>query len=413
MVDTKQFNPLPLLSVKGGLDSSLALISAELENYFNAGWTGNEHLKLAHEELHRTVGVLQMLSLEGLAVFSREFETVLQEMLMQQQAPTSLHRDTLRGAMLALTQYLDSLADGASNTALRLFYSYQELHQLRGLETAFEVDLFFPEFGVELPAEVLDVPLVKSAAESIKKARAQYQRSLLKWLRQDNPAQSLLSMRAAVQAVMACAPQDQHRAFWWIATGLLDCLIHDGLPAELNANKLLARVDLQMKSMAEQKTRDTEYNTTCGMQYILARSHSVSETVDKIKQTYVLDSYLPEEQPLPYAEVVQVLEQMHSALTATQETHEQCVKGDAECGKRFIEQLEELHNLSERLDKDTLQFLCKQMLNVVSDLDDADAMHRIKMEIAMSLLLLGSGIDRYQHLDARFQAKAVTSQFPF
>ena len=402
MIDTKQFNPLPLLSVKGGLDSSLAQISAELENYFNAGWSGNEHLKLAHEELHRAVGVLQMLSLEGLAVFSKEFETVLQEMLMQQQAPTSLHRDTLRGAMLALTQYLDSLADGASNTALRLFYSYQELHQLRGLETAFEVDLFFPEFGVELPAEVLDVPLVKSAAESVKKARAQYQRALLKWLRQDNPAQSLLSMRAAVQTVMACAPQDQHRAFWWIATGLLDCLIHDGLPAELNANKLLARVDLQMKSMAEQKTRDTEYNTTCGMQYILARSHSVSETVDKIKQTYVLDSYLPEEQPLPYAEVVQVLEQMHSALTAAQETHEQCVKGDAECGKRFIEQLEELHNLSERLDKDTLQFLCKQMLNVVSDPDDADAMHRIKMEIAMSLLLLGSGIDRYQHLDARF-----------
>lgn len=402
MVDTKQFNPLPLLSVKGGLDSSLALISAELENYFNAGWSGNEHLKLAHEELHRAVGVLQMLSLEGLAVFSREFETVLQEMLMQQQAPTSLHRDTLRGALLALTQYLDSLADGASNTALRLFYSYQELHQLRGLETAFEVDLFFPEFGVELPAEVLDVPLVKSAAESVKKARAQYQRALLKWLRQDNPAQSLLSMRAAVQTVMACAPQDQHRAFWWIATGLLDCLIHDGLPAELNANKLLARVDLQMKSMAEQKTRDTEYNTTCGMQYILARSHSVSETVDKIKQTYVLDSYLPEEQPLPYAEVVQVLEQMHSALTATQETHEQCIKGDAECGKRFIAELEELHNLSERLDKDTLQFLCKQILNVVSDPDDADAMHRLKMEIAMSLLLLGNGIDRYQHLDTRF-----------
>ena len=37
MVDTKQFNPLPLLSVKGGLDSSLAQISAELENYLTRG----------------------------------------------------------------------------------------------------------------------------------------------------------------------------------------------------------------------------------------------------------------------------------------------------------------------------------------------------------------------------------------
>ena len=360
MVDTKQFNPLPLLSVKAGLDSSMAQISSELELYFAEGWAGNQHLRLAQDELHRAVGVLQMLSLEGLAVFSRELETVLQEMLAQLQAPTTMHRDTLRGAMLALSQYLDALADGASNTALRLFYSYQELHQLRGLESAFEVDLFFPEFGVELPAEVLDVPLVPAALASVKKARAQYQRALLKWLRQDNPAQSLRTMRATVQAVMACAPQDQQRAFWWIATGLLDCLIHDGLPAELNANKLLARIDLQMKSMVENKQRDTEYNTTCGMQYMLARSQPVSETVDKIKQTYELKTYLPETQPLSHGEAVQVLGQMHALLLEAQEVLEQCVKGDDECGKRYTEKLEHLCNLSEGLDRDTLQFLCKQ-----------------------------------------------------
>jgi hypothetical protein len=34
MVDSKLFNPLPLLSVKDGLDSSLAQIGSELENYF-------------------------------------------------------------------------------------------------------------------------------------------------------------------------------------------------------------------------------------------------------------------------------------------------------------------------------------------------------------------------------------------
>lgn len=412
MVDTKQFNPLPLLSVKNGLDSSLAQISAELEQYFAEGWAGNAHLQLAHDELHRAVGVLQMLSLEGLAVFSRELETVLQEMLAQQQAPSSMHRDTLRGAMLALTQYLDALADGASNTALRLFYSYQELHQLRGLESAFEVDLFFPEFGVELPAEVLAVPLVPAALASVKKARAQYQRALLKWLRQDNPAQSLRTMRATVQAVMACAPQDQQRAFWWIATGLLDALIHDGLPAELNANKLLARIDLQMKSMVENTQRDSEYNTTCNMQYMLARSQPVSETVDKIKQTYELGAYLPETQPLSHGETAQILEQMRDQLHEAQEILEQCVKGDADCSKRFTEKLGQIYALSEHLDRDTLQFLCKQMHNAVADTENADAIHNIRMEMAMAMLLLGSGIDRYQRLGSQFHEQArMLAQF--
>ncbi|MGV8934886.1 MAG: Hpt domain-containing protein, partial [Gallionellaceae bacterium] len=409
MADNKQFNPLPLLSVKSGLDSSLLQIGAELELYFAEGWAGREHLQLAHDELHRGVGVLQMLSLEGLAVFCKELETVLQEMLAQQQAPTNMHRDTLRGALLALTQYLDALADGASNTALRLFYSYQELHQLRGLESAFEVDLFFPEFGVELPSEVLNVPLVPAALTSVKKARAQYQRALLKWLRQDNPEQSLLAMRNTVQAVMACAPQDQHRAFWWIATGLLDCMIHDGLPAELNANKLLARIDLQMKSMVENTQRDSEYNTTCNMQYMLARSHPVSETVDKIKQTYELDAYLPETQPLSHGEAGKILAQMREQLIDAQEMLELCVIGDAESNKRFTEKLEQLHTLSEELDRDTLQFLCKQMHTAVANPDDPDAVHRIKMEMAMAMMLLSNGIENYLRLGSLFhdQVKLV------
>jgi chemosensory pili system protein ChpA (sensor histidine kinase/response regulator) len=412
MADNKQFNPLPLLSVKNGLDSSLLQIGSELELYFAAGWTGKEHLQLAHDELHRAVGVLQMLSLEGLAVFCKELETVLQEMLAQQQAPTNMHRDTLRGALLALTQYLDALADGASNTALRLFYSYQELHQLRGLESAFEVDLFFPEFGVELPSEVLNVPLVPAALSSVKKARAQYQRALLKWLRQDNPEQSLKTMRATVQAVMACAPQDQHRAFWWIATGLLDCLIHDGLPAELSANKLLARIDLQMKSMVENTQRDSEYNTTCNMQYMLARSHPVSETVDKIKQTYELGAYLPETLPLSHGEASKILALMREQLNEAQEMLELCAVGDVESNKRFAEKLEQLHTLSEELDRDTLQFLCKQMHIAVSNSDDADAVHKIKMEMAMAMMLLSNGIDNYLRIGSLFHDQVrLVNQF--
>ena len=400
MADSKQFNPLPLLSVKSGLDSSLQQINTELEQYFSEGWAGSEHLQAAHDELHRAVGVLQMLSLEGLAVFSREFETVLQEMLAQQQAPSNMHKDTLRGALIALIQYLDALADGASNTALRLFYSYQELHQLRGLESAFEVDLFFPEFGVELPAEVLSVPLQNAALDVVKKARAQYQRALLKWLRQDNADQSLRTMRATVQTVMSCAPQDQQRAFWWIATGLLDCLIHDSLPAELSANKLLARIDLQMKSMVEKTQRESEYNTTCGMQYMLARSQSVSETVGKIKQTYVLDTYLPAEPPLSHNESAQVLEQMQHVLTEAQEILEHCAKGDTDGSMQYTEKLAELQGLSEKLDKDTLQFLCKHMYNAVADTDNPNALENIRMELAIGMLLLGDGMDRYQRLNA-------------
>jgi hypothetical protein len=161
----------------------------------------------------------------------------------------------------------------------------------------------------------------------------------------------------------------------------------------------------------EKTQRDSEYNTTCSMQYMLARSHSVSETVDKIKQTYVLGTYLPEEQPLSHGETAQVLEQMRELLNAAQEVLEQCEKGNADCSKRFVEQLAQLYNLSELLDRDTLQFLSKQMHHIVADSEDADAVHRAKMEMAMAMLLLSNGIEHYQRLGSQFkeQVPQVTS----
>jgi len=61
---------LPLLSVKSELDSSLATISRELEDFFTSG-QNSQSLTDAIAELHRVSGVLQMLQLRGLGVVLR------------------------------------------------------------------------------------------------------------------------------------------------------------------------------------------------------------------------------------------------------------------------------------------------------------------------------------------------------
>lgn len=410
MVDIRQFNSLPLLSAKPGLDNSLKIVSRELEAYFAEGLAGAAHLRDALAELHRATGVLRILSLDGVAVFCKEFETVITEITQQSQDPSSMQREVVLGALQALTHYLDALANGAPNAALRLFYTYQELQQLRGVESAFEVDLFFPDLDVSLPAAILDIPLSDAAAVQIKSSRAQYQQSLLKWLRQDNPVESLRAMRSAVQEVMSCVPPSQERAFWWIASGLLDCLILDGLPPELSAKKLLGRIDLQMKSLADNGHAD-EYATTCEMLYMIGRSHSVSDTVEEIKQHYALASYLPEEPPLPPGEVELVLDQMRHHLNQAQEILERCAKGDVATSQNLVEQLERLYALSEQLDHNTLQFLCKQLYSAIALPDDPEAVHNVKTEISIGLILLGNGIEHYLSLGNNFHEQArIVSQ---
>ena len=293
MSQTAQFNSLPLLSVKPGLADSLDQVSRDLERYFAAPATAQDALQNAVVELHRNYGVLRMISLDGVAVYCAELEKLLQEFITARLTPTPLHRELSLRALTAMMHYLDALADGATNAALRLFPQYQELQQARGVEMAFEVDLFFPELKVDLPSSVLSVPTASDAPVRIKAARAQYQQALLKWLRQDKPVAALQGMRTAVMTVMSCLPQDQSRAFWWIAAGLMDSLVYDGLPPELNAKSMFSRLDSRMKALLEGSQVEA-YATTCEMLYLLARSHAVSELVNGIKLTYALDDYLPE-----------------------------------------------------------------------------------------------------------------------
>jgi chemosensory pili system protein ChpA (sensor histidine kinase/response regulator) len=399
-----QFNALPLLTVKPGLDESLGKVSQALEQFFAGNGDSSGELQAAIDELHRLRGVLQMLSLEGLIVYCSELEKLLQEIADNVLQFTPVHQASIRRALFALTHYLDALADGAPNTALRLFNQYQEILQARGIETAFEVDLFFPELDVELPEWVQEIPLQDEAQAHIRSIRSQYQQALLKWLRNDNTADALQTMRTAVLGATGCADARQ-RDFWWVAGGLLDCLIYDGLPPELNARKILGRIDLQMKALADGKEQDTR-PVLFEMLYLVARSHAVSDTVDEIKRIYALDDYLPEEPPLPPSEIEEVLDQVRTLLKHMEESWERCVRDEAEACKTFGEQAAELHSLSERLDRNTLQFLCKQIHNISGHTDEPERAQRVALDMAMALLLTVSGAEHYTHLGSGFQEQA-------
>ena len=400
MTSSAQFNALPLLSVKPALDEALDKIGSALEQYFGANGENPGALQEAIGELHRANAVLRMLSLDGAMVFCGEMEKLLQEFASGALQPSPMHQEVLQRALLIFTHYLGSLAEGAPNVALRLFDPYQELLQARGIESAFAVDLFFPDLNVDLPPRIVDMAQEADAQARVKAARGRYQQALLKWLRQEQPADALQALRAAVTSVMACVPPGQ-RAFWWVASGLLDCMYYDGLPPELNAKKLLGRIDLRMKALAEGAEAD-ERATLNEMLYLVASSHAVSETVEEIKQRYALDAYLPEEPPLPPGETAQVLEQMRGLLNTCEETWERCVMQDeAACGA-FAGQAEQLHALSERLDRNTLQLLCKQVHTAAGHVADADYRMRIRIDMAAALILLGGGVMHYTYLGDNF-----------
>jgi chemosensory pili system protein ChpA (sensor histidine kinase/response regulator) len=397
-----------LSSVKSELDSSLATIIREQEQFFSSG--GKHPLHTALEELHRLRGVLQMLHLQALQVFCGELETLMRDMAERPDSATVMHLDATRHALFGLTHYLDALSAGAANAALRLFPEYQELHQVRGLDMAFEVDLFFPELNVDLPADLLRGTVPDNAPARIKQARMHFQQGLLKWLRQDEPAEALRAMTAAVRVVAGCVAGEQ-RAFWWVAEGVLGCVALDGVPPELNVKKSFSRIDQAMRALLDDSEFDT-VGAVSEMLFLIARSHTVNETVEQIKQVFDLDTYLPEAPPLPPGETSALLENMRAQLSVADEVWEQCVLNDRAACTRFAAQSEQLHALSEQLDRNTLQFLCKQIHATAQHVENPEHAQIVSMDMAMALLLLDSGIEHYQHLGSGFheQARLLTSR---
>ncbi|MFA5370442.1 MAG: Hpt domain-containing protein [Sideroxydans sp.] len=404
------FNPSLLLPAKAELDHSLAAIISNCQNFFAAPTESSAILEMARNELHRAKGVIQILNLRGLVVFCSELETLLDELATDPKLASAMHQDAVQHALFGLTHYLDALAAGAPNAALRLFPEYQELHQARGLEMAFEVDLFFPELEIDTPPELLQTIPPANPDAHIKQARMHFQQGLLKWLRRENPGEALRAMRDAIKIIEQCVSPMQRR-FWWVAQGLVDCAALDGVPPELNIKKAFSRIDQRIRTLLEGAEFDEEAALS-EMLYLVGRSHTVSDTVEQIKQRFELETFLPEAASLPPSETAALLGHMQAQLTAADETWEQCVLNNSAACSRFVQQAENLYQMAEQLDRNTLQFLSKQIHAAAANADKPEQAQTIATDMAMALILLDSGIAHYQHLGSGFheQARIVASR---
>ncbi|HEU0220327.1 MAG TPA: response regulator [Gallionella sp.] len=402
MTDAAPSDHGTLIGAKPSLDNVLAGISVQLKQYLDAPGSNLAALEAAHNELHRLLDTLKAAHLHGVAAFCAELETVLGELSSHPDIFSALHRDVLQHALLGLTRYIDALANGADDAALRLFPQYQELQQLRGMEMSFELDLFHPDLAVQLPQQVLSILIEGDTPFRLKALRSQYQQGLLHWLRQNDVPAALQAMQQALNSVMHCVPHDSSRAFWWVACGLLDCLRLNGMPAELNAGRLLGRIDQQMRAITEGNSGEAR-PVLNEMLYLIGRSHPVSDLVEEIRQVYALDSYLPVSAALPPDEAVQILDAMRDQLRAAEESWERCTQGNKAVCEEFIWHAEQLVAQDKRLDRNALQYLTERIHALSQYAKGPEHARLIAMDMAMALLLLGSGIRHYGSLGSSFQ----------
>ncbi|MBV9360666.1 MAG: Hpt domain-containing protein, partial [Betaproteobacteria bacterium] len=196
------------------------------------------------EHLHQVSGALNMVGMSGATRFCEALEKSLTR--ADASGTAIIHR-----AVVDLKQYVDDVASGQPDAAVRLYPAYRDLAQLGGRDDTSEVDLFFPDLTPAAPAHPAPKSLDESELPSFLQAsRNRWQRGILAWLKKQ--PNGLEDMRETLDELHSAAHLlPERRAFWWVAGGVVDALLDVTEPEQLKqARRLWNKIDIYLREIS-------------------------------------------------------------------------------------------------------------------------------------------------------------------
>lgn len=394
----------PLNWLKGEIDRSLGLARAALARTPQAPAQRPACLSACVQPISHIRGALQMLNLEGSARFCGALEQAVQGFVADPARLNELTTSVLDRALFALSQFLDDLAKGEPDVPLKLFPMYRELIELTGRRDVSEIDLFFPDVSAAPARPCYPAHLDAERRERhVSAARAHYQRGLVAWLKQPHDSHALQAMRAALDALDRIADQiDAPAGTWWVATGLVDLLLHNDAPDERAALKpILARLDRLMRAVAGGGEHDAA-GVMRDMLYRIAAAPPICPRVCDIKSLYRLDVQLPEfcvSGTLEYdvSALAPVLERMRQKLLAMEEAWARYAAGSSEDLQRLRSHATALKTIARDLGHYRLVRLLDIVGLIALKLPDAYPAPNevLALEMAAALLFMESMLEHF------------------
>ena len=403
-----EFDIGPLTWVKGEIEQALARAGEALAAYL-ANPRDSAQLKICKTHLHQAHGALEIVGLEGVTRLTEQAEHLIDLVDTGQRAADASVGLVLSGAFGALAEYLNELVEGAPHQPVRLFPAYRAVMQASGAERVVESELFFPDLAVRPPKrEVQDLPADLRAY--VLGQRRRFQAGLLRWLRNEADNAALREMTDAVRAIERTQALPQHRSFWWVTIGFIESLVALGARSGLDAKRLCARIDLQMKrlmegsqNVAERLLRDTLY--------FVARSRVQSPQLLEIRRLYALDNALPpEETPERDTRPQEAnLRAVREILAVARDKWNRFSSGHAHELSGFRDQAAQLRDRVAALGNHDLALLVHAISSVTVWVAEnpGRVTESIALETATALLLAENATENFTHLTSEFPQQVM------
>ncbi|HVC16899.1 MAG TPA: Hpt domain-containing protein, partial [Rhodanobacter sp.] len=294
--------------VKPELDQTLSLAREALESYVeNPG--KRDFMRTCADHLHQVHGTLQMVELYGASLVTAEMEALCAALLADQTSNREEAFATLMRGLMQLPDYLERLSGGHRDVPVVLLPLLNDLRASREQPPLPESVMFHPNLDAFLP-EQAPAAMSEEYAEAhrgeLKDLRLRFQQQLLGWFRGQNAAQQLIGMRKTLLAITARCYHVHARRLWWIAAGVLEGMEQGVLQSHAGeVRQLLGRVDRSIRKLIESGEDslrgDDADDAACSLLYLVAQARQRSPHMELLRQTYALDSLLPDADELEHA----------------------------------------------------------------------------------------------------------------
>jgi chemosensory pili system protein ChpA (sensor histidine kinase/response regulator) len=289
--------------VKGEIEESLNQAREALEAYV-ATPADTAQMRFCANHLHQVRGTLQMIELYGASLLAEEIEQLAYGLANGEARHDNETYEVLMRGILQLPSYLEKMQTGQPDNPIGLLPILNDLRAARKQNLLSESALFNPDLSVVRPrvagfeanlneALVSDVD-IRSVA---RKLRPYYQRALVNWHRDTRDVEQVKRLLKAVNQLEDVSYSDALGQLWWVAGGVLEALIAEGLQPSVSIELLMGKIDRQIKRLIEvgemQWAAEPAKELIKNLLYYVAQARPQGARVVTLKQAFRLDEILP------------------------------------------------------------------------------------------------------------------------
>ncbi|MES2482711.1 MAG: hybrid sensor histidine kinase/response regulator, partial [Pseudomonadota bacterium] len=295
------------------------------------GAVDTAQLRLARQNLHQTVGALEMVGLPAAAQLLRAMEAAVHRAIEQPQLCTEAAVSKIERAGYALIEFLEALLLGKRVTAVALFPQYREVQELAGAERVHPADLWSLEWRWQEP----ETPAPAQALPYAPAVRARMDQAVLRIVKAGEAAAARDLWRISI-ALSAGAGADapQARSFWKLSAGFFEALSLGLLPPDVYSKRAASRVLVQYAQFAK---GDTNVGERLAQDLVFFCAQAVPDAtapaplLAAVRQAWGLDRFAPVDYLSPKFGRFEpaVLAQVRKRIAAAKEAWSAVAGGDA------------------------------------------------------------------------------------